>query len=205
MNASLRNARRLYEDASLLYENERYPSSLGLSCLSIEEAGKTTVLRGLICISDPAEIKKVWREFRSHEAKAAHWIVPNIILRGGQHLPDFLDMLDKTSDHREQLSALKEISFYVDCYGKGNWSKPENVTDASLTKKFLVFAETLSRSENEITTREIELWYEYMAENQGSFEQFLRWHWAMVEEGLTDISLEEAVRFVGGERILPRE
>lgn len=39
------NAMRLYQDAQLLFENERYPSSLALSLLSLEESGKFLIKR----------------------------------------------------------------------------------------------------------------------------------------------------------------
>jgi hypothetical protein len=39
MNAATRNSRRLFEDAQLMLEQERYPSAVGLAILSIEESG----------------------------------------------------------------------------------------------------------------------------------------------------------------------
>ena len=53
MNAARRNAQRLCSDASLLLEQERYPSAAALAVLSIEEAGKTSTLQALSFLQPP--------------------------------------------------------------------------------------------------------------------------------------------------------
>ena len=45
MNAASSNARRLLNDASALFDLERYPSATSLAILAIEEAGKVSILR----------------------------------------------------------------------------------------------------------------------------------------------------------------
>ena len=41
MNAAVRNATSLVDDANLLLERKRFPSAVALAILAIEEAGKT--------------------------------------------------------------------------------------------------------------------------------------------------------------------
>src|SRR5260221_5909890 len=57
MNAAGRNAKRLYEDAELLFNASRFASACALAVLSIEEAGKVSVLRGISTASGEKELK----------------------------------------------------------------------------------------------------------------------------------------------------
>ncbi len=59
--ATLGNALRLYRDAKLLFEHERYASSTSLSVLAIEELAKFMALAGFQPLS--------WTIWRSHTAK----------------------------------------------------------------------------------------------------------------------------------------
>lgn len=74
MNASRRNALRLYADARLLYDNSRYASALGLACLSIEESAKVSLLRGFATAQDADVMKRRWKEFRNHNHKTLPWV-----------------------------------------------------------------------------------------------------------------------------------
>jgi hypothetical protein len=47
INAATKNAKRLSEDAALLFEAGRFPSAVSLAILSIEESGKASILRSL--------------------------------------------------------------------------------------------------------------------------------------------------------------
>jgi AbiV family abortive infection protein len=72
MSVAAANSKRLLEDAQLLYEQERYPSACSLAILSIGEAGKLVILREMA--SRPEDIQKVWKSYRTHQAKNVHWI-----------------------------------------------------------------------------------------------------------------------------------
>ena len=52
MNYARRNARRLAEDAKLLLDGKRFASAFSLGILSIEESGKTNILRSLAIAKD---------------------------------------------------------------------------------------------------------------------------------------------------------
>src|SRR6266511_636276 len=75
MNAAARNARRLYDDAEILFREKRFPSSCSLAILSIEEAGKMAVLRELSCASTKARVNEAWRRYGDHREKNAQWIL----------------------------------------------------------------------------------------------------------------------------------
>jgi AbiV family abortive infection protein len=47
INAANRNAQRLATDARILLDVKRYPTAAALAALSIEEGGKSSILRGL--------------------------------------------------------------------------------------------------------------------------------------------------------------
>ena len=58
INSALLNSKRLVEDSILLFNEERYPSAVSLAILSIEEAGKVSILRELALYSDEKKLKK---------------------------------------------------------------------------------------------------------------------------------------------------
>src|ERR1035437_2550915 len=90
MNAARENAKRLAKDAQLLLENERYASALALAILSIEEAGKEPVLRGLAVASDEKQLQERWRDYRSHTSKNAFWPLHHLLQEGASKPEDFL-------------------------------------------------------------------------------------------------------------------
>ena len=52
MNAAIRNARRLADDARTLLDLGSYPTAASLAVLSIEERGKVSILRHLAMVRD---------------------------------------------------------------------------------------------------------------------------------------------------------
>src|ERR1039457_2960683 len=61
MNAAITNAKRLAEDASLLFGRGRYPTASSLAILSLEEQGKCAILRELLSASSDNEIADCWK------------------------------------------------------------------------------------------------------------------------------------------------
>ncbi|GAJ11010.1 unnamed protein product, partial [marine sediment metagenome] len=88
MNAARRNASRLLEDAEILLNSGRYPTALSLAILSIEESGKATILRRLAIAKDNASLNNSWKEYRTHTAKNAAWILPQLAAGGAKTLDD---------------------------------------------------------------------------------------------------------------------
>src|ERR1043165_9306013 len=73
INAAIHNARRLAEDARLLLESKRYPSAAALAILSIEESGKTSILRSLAFANNQEALIACWRNYRTHTKKNVSW------------------------------------------------------------------------------------------------------------------------------------
>jgi len=160
MNAATENATRLAKDARLLLSNGCFPSAASLATLSIEESGKVVILRRFVT-SNKADLKDLWREYRSHTKKNINWIFPELVAKGARKLEDFRTMVREESDHPEVLDALKQIGFYTDCLGKGNWTIPADTVDEKLATQLVRTAEILA-PERKMTTRELELWEKHM-------------------------------------------
>lgn len=62
MNAAENNARRLAEDAATLLGLGRFPTATALAILSIEEAGKVSILRELALARSEEELAAAWRD-----------------------------------------------------------------------------------------------------------------------------------------------
>ncbi len=195
MNATAHNARRLYEDAFLLMKEKRYPSVVALSVLSIEESGKTSILRQLAVAQTEEEITKCWRDYRSHTKKnAMGGFIDFFLGKGARKLEDFRPLFDENSDYPFALDQVKQISIYTDCLGVANWSIPTEVIDEKLATSLLMTADILSRQKEkqDVTVKEIELWIKHMGpvwvkKDMGEMERALvEWHEDMQKHGLAE-------------------
>ena len=188
INAARANASRLIEDAKLLFNAKRYPSSTALCILAIEEAGKINVLRGLALSMNAAELSSEWKEYRTHTSKNVMWIFPQLAARGARKLEDFSSIFDKNADHPYILDQLKQVAIYTDCLGKAHWSLPTVCIDEELAHTLLHTASLLC-SDREVTEEEIGLWVKHVgpawhANNALRLKALISWHDEMVKRGL---------------------
>lgn len=200
ISVAQKNALRLLEDAKLLLERARFPSAAALAVLAIEERGKAIVLKRLALLNDPADLKMAWREYRNHRAKNAGWIIPELISKGARTMKSMASAVDKDAEHAAVLDALKQVSLYTDCLGEAHWSIPSKVVDEALARSLISAAETMWGSQ-QVTTREIELWVEFVGphyDKAGMGDAVVQWQEAMVAEGLSDISPDQLEAFMRG-------
>lgn len=204
MNAAARNARRLASDATILLDAGRFPTAASLAALAIEEAGKVSILRGLAVVRDEKKLRGAWRDYRSHRAKNGAWILPALAAAGTRRLDQLRPVVERNGDHNSLLDSVKLLGLYTDCYGEErNWSEPANVIGEELARQLVRTAEIMA-PKREVTIRELELWAEHLGPAWMTDEMphaLLRWHAAMVREGLTDTSIEEMEAFVFGDGI----
>ena len=161
INVAIRNAKRLAEDANLLLEAGRYPTSTSIATLSIEDSGKVTILRELALASDDKALADCWRSYRSHTKKNMMWLLPQLMAEGARKLDDFRSLFDENSDHPYILDQVKQIGFYTDCLGNAHWSIPEEVIDEELARKIVFTANVFAR-DKQIEPKEIELWIKHL-------------------------------------------
>ena len=190
MNAALRNARRLADDANSLHDLARYPTAVAIAILSIEESGKVSILRGMAGTPDVERRLQLWKDFRSHRKKNVAWIIPQLYLNGARTLESLRLAADPSAEHTALLDQLKQIAFYTDCLGNANWSEPFAVIDEDLSLDLVNTANLLAKG-GTVTEREIELWIEYMRPTYGESlhrqkTSLASWYTAMKENGLWD-------------------
>ena len=197
MNAAARNAKRLYEDAETLLAAERFPTACSVAVLSIEEAGKMSILRELSCATNNARQNAAWRRYIDHRAKNAQWIIMELAGKGARTLDDLAKIFDVQSGHTDILDVIKQLGFYSDCYGQAHWSEPFEVIDEQLARSIVVVAKVLV-PKHETSEREIELWIDNVGQYWGTpamragaiaFEE------AMIKEGLGRHSIDEVKAF----------
>lgn len=200
INAANRNARRLYEDAKILFDTKRYPSSAALAILSIEESGKIPILRRLAVATDGDEVDECWRAYRWHTEKNVSWILPDLLAAGARRLDDFRPLFDDDSDHPELLDQVKQLALYSDCLNEGHWSEPADVVDDEFADSLVKIAGVFIKDE-EVGEREIELWIEHLSPvwrtTDKQMKQGLeRWYDEMQKEGLAPEGVNEMRQFV---------
>jgi AbiV family abortive infection protein len=154
MNAALSNAKRLADAAALLLEKGHCPLGASVAALSIEEAGKLSVLRSLAVARNDQDVAQCWREYRSHTKKNAMWVFPQLFAQGARRLDDFGSLFDEGAEHPSLLDQVKQIGFYTDCLGKGHWSVPTEVIDKDLSNSLVRTAALLAKGK-EVTDRKL--------------------------------------------------
>ena len=201
INLAAKNARRLASDARLLLEAERIPTAASLAALSIEEAGKISILRGLVIEISETELKTEWRRYRDHRSKNGHWILPSLAAGGARTLGAFAHIANRDSEHTEILNTVKQLGIYSDCYGdNAHWSDPQVVVSREFADDLVKTAELLA-PKKDVTVRELELWKKHLGPVWKTAEMshaLLRWAAAMHEEGLTERTAADFEAFVFG-------
>ncbi|AXO15961.1 AbiV family abortive infection protein [Thalassospira indica] len=201
INAAFRNARRLLDDAKLLFSEMRYPTASSIAALAIEEAGKSSIIRSIVLAGDAPEVSKEWKRYRDHRSKNGAWILPSLAKDGGRYLKDFSSVVDRNGEHTVLLNSVKQLGLYTDCYGNSHWSEPEKVIDRELAGQLIHTAELLC-IKRDVTVREIELWIEYIQPVNGTSKMaqgLIQWAEKMHEEGLSETTPEDFMQFVLGE------
>lgn len=200
MNAANANALRLVEDAKILLAAGRIPTAASLAALSIEESGKTSILRQLATATSKDEIASAWKGYRSHTRKNVQWQLPALALAGARRLEEFRPLFDENSDHPYVLDQVKQLGFYTDCLGNRNWSIPTNVVEERLARALVQIA-ALFVGKREITVKEIELWIEHVGtapkDDLPAMKNALAsWYAAMQKSGLRSEGINEMERFI---------
>ncbi len=198
MSAAYRNAKRLLEDAEILFGAKRYPSAASLAALAIEEVGKGPILRSFAMAGDDEDVKKKWKAYRSHQTKNVLWLFPLYALSGVRTLSGFGPLFDPNSKHTKRLDELKQAGFYTDCIDAGKWSLPEEFVDEVIAEFVIKTARSLTK-DHEVTEREIELWIKHVGPDLGqATPQNLKDFWAAItEEGLSVASVDNIDNFLG--------
>ena len=200
MNAAVSNARRLVEDAEILLKAGRAPTAASLAILSIEEAGKASILRSVVLARSDAERAAAWKDYRSHTRKNVTWMLPELVAGGARSLEDFRPLFCESSEHPFALDQVKQLGLYTDCLGNAHWSVPSEIVDAQLAAMLVRIARILAMQQ-EHSEREVELWMEHMGpvwkKDMRSMKRALvGWFAAMREAGLTTHSENSMEEFI---------
>ena len=199
INAAIRNAARLIDDAKQLFDAGKFPSAAALAILAIEESGKISIFRSLALAKDENQVRDAWRDYRSHTKKNAMWMLPQLAAKGARKLNDFRSLYDEDADHPYLLDQVKQISLYTDCLGTVHWSIPEEVVDEDLAKSLVQIAEILAK-EREVQPLEIELWIKHLSPAWMTHADWMKgalenWYADMQEHGLAEEGLNQMEEF----------
>jgi len=196
------NASRLIGDAELLLEAGRHPSSMALAILAIEELGKVQILKSIVLFSDPDQLKKAWRDYRSHRAKNVHWIIPKLAAEGARTLEALRPATNKDGEHTAILDGVKQLALYTDCFTNAvRWSEPSDAVDPDFAPSIIALAKILNR-DRKTEVRELELWVQLVAPvyaAPGMLQAVIEFQRRMVEEGLSETPAAVMEAFMKGQ------
>lgn len=134
---ALQNAQSLYEDAKLLFDNNRWPRSFFLSQIATEELGKY----GFIITSSiwAAHGSLDWNHFRkrftNHKDKIKHFLLFEDLCHGNlsdDFFENFTENRDADRRDADSLEKIKMASLYFDLDEDGVVSLPENIITKDL-------------------------------------------------------------------------
>ena len=200
MNSAAKNAVRLANDAVKLLAASSFPTAASIAILSIEEAGKVSILRALALAKSDVEAAESWKEYRSHTRKNVAWLLPQLAAAGARKLDDLRPLFDETSDHPLVLDQLKQLGFYTDCLGNAHWTMPPDIIDEPLARMLVRTAQLFARN-REYTEREIQLWAEHVGpvwkkDPAWMKQAVINWYAAMQEAGLAPQGANEMEQFI---------
>lgn len=163
IEAALKNALSLLEEAELLLKNNRWQRAAALAILAIEEAGKPSLIRGLLVAANSKDLQDKWKEYRTHTKKNLMWILPQLTVKGATHLEDLRPIFDESRDHGRVLDAIKQIAIYSDAYGNCHWSLPEHAVEESLATSLVEIARIFAKADKAMTSEaELTIWVKHM-------------------------------------------
>jgi AbiV family abortive infection protein len=203
INAASHNAKRLADDSKLLLDNGRFPSALALAALSIEETGKAGILRSIGMATTESELKKHWKEYRSHKNKNALWIVADLVRQGARKLVDFASMFDPSKDHPQVLDELKQLSFYTECVRAEHWAQPDKIVEEQLAHSIVQVALLLATGKT-VSAEEIEIYCRHVGPVRNSEpnwiqQAFINAYAEMQQKGIVPAGPNPAEELVKGQ------
>ena len=202
MNAAIRNARRLANDARTLLDLGRYPTAASIAVLSIEESGKVTILRHFAMVRDVRSCRKIWRDYRNHRSKNVAWIMPDLVAAGARDLESLRLATRPDAEHTALLDNVKQLGLYSDCLGNVHWTEPDKAIDRPLAQMLVNIADLFAKKKA-ITPEEMELWIAHLGAAYGApletmKEALLNWYRAMNEAGLLKKDDTDVKEFIMG-------
>ena len=145
LTKTIENAASLFNDATLLTENERYARAYTLFQLSIEEAGKSLILYN--CILEFFQGKEIDKNhldkkgYRDHKSKTKESLklelTALLLFRdsgNGNDISDLLDELVKDSKSINQKNNQKNASLYVSLIGSNFIAPNESISKSDVSK-----------------------------------------------------------------------
>ncbi len=126
INICKKNGRELLADAKLLFENQRFSSSIAFSILAIEEFGKEPLLREFAGVREGDSTSKIWKKLRNHQIKNSHWKIGSFLQQGLGRTGEELYLLTQNPITSEcaQLDELKQNCLYTSFSPTLGWQRP---------------------------------------------------------------------------------
>jgi len=165
INTAAANAARLAADAESMFNLERYPTSVALAILSIEESGKPAILRQLSVAIDESHVNTAWKDFREHKKKNIMSSFESMFSSGARNINDFIPMFLSTNNAPTNLDKLKQDALYCN-YVNGKWHLPEDAIDRDTAQYYLAMALSLLPINVHITEKEIELYVKHFKQKK---------------------------------------
>lgn len=143
---AIKNAKSLLEDARLLLTNRRFPRTVSLSILAMEEIGKVEKLKSLLL--DDQKVATSWKSFRNHREKNFVWQFPILKMMKIADEPVLRELLSSKSESSEYIDHLKQVGFYsaaVRGIGKNSikWLDPDVFIDEPSARFYFQLAEII--------------------------------------------------------------
>lgn len=167
IDLAITNATELFKDAKLLYDNKSYARAEALAILSIEEIGKTIILRSILLEDNNSNLITLWKKYRNHIEKNKLWMFPTLMsaLKGNLKYEHILWLVDpKNKKNSLKLEEQKQNSLYTDCIRKAEWTLPTKTVSKEEADNILDIAFILVNYSDNLAASEehLELYKKHM-------------------------------------------
>jgi AbiV family abortive infection protein len=145
INYSHENGLRLLADAKMLFDGERFPSSVTLSLLAVEEFAKELILRKMAIRDRKEQVQPFWAQMKDHRIKAAIGALPYLIQNGQVDVEEAAAQIESPdANYGEIFNWLKETGLYVECVKDAKWLRPTDQLDKTIAESIYRGAEMMA-------------------------------------------------------------
>lgn len=133
-NQITKNAKALYEEATLLYENSKNARAFFLLCIANEELGKSIIVTSAIVdlITEKIDWKRFWKRLRNHKDKTGmieH--IENLLVSSDENFMSLEDIQKRIPI----LEEFKMASLYSDMF-YDNFSEPNELIPQEMIEEY---------------------------------------------------------------------
>lgn len=138
----IENAEDLLDDSLILFKASKFPRSISLAIMAVEEVSKIEIIKKIL-LSNGVE-GKIWKEFKNHKTKNHTWYFP-VLKKFSVSNYDVKHFVGVQSDWVKRINDLKNYTLYLNANringgSDFEWNLPKTLIQKDFCGMFIVAA-----------------------------------------------------------------